>query len=358
MIPCTRRAPVVVKAAAVLLVSSIAAASAHTAEIVTRDTFVNHRSVDGVYARYKLDPTVLLHVREVVLEGNERNAAREGKVIVFAHGLTTPGYIAFDTDCDGCSAMRFFALAGWDTFTLDYEGYGRSTRQPTMEFPEAFPDAPPPTLTEVDVDDLGRAIDYVRNLRGVEKVHLLGWSLAASRTAPIYTIQNPDKVARLVLFAPAYRYLGALFEPGRAQAEASKAKKALLTRPLVATFYRFGAKEEGLIPGAFEAYRDGMLDGDPRSAEFGGQVRYPAGRLYDFLKANPQFDASKITVPTLVIRGAQDTFGSTEDSQRLTAEIGASIKKFVEIPNGSHNLPFEKVNRLFYQTVQDFLEGK
>jgi len=340
-----------------LICAMLAALPAFAGDIVTRDTFVNHKSVDGVYAKYKLDPAVLIHVREVVLEGNELRAAREGKVLVLAHGLTTPGFIAFDTPCDGCSMMRFFALAGWDVFALDYEGYGRSTRQPSMEYPEAFPDAPPPTLTEVDVDDLGRVVDWVRDTRGVGKVHLLGWSLGASRTAPIYTIQHADRVAKLVLFAPAYRSLGPVFEPGRANAESSKAKKVLLTRPSLAGFIRFGAKEEGLIPGGFEAYRDGMLGGDPRSAEFGGQIRYPAGRLYDFLRANPQFDASRVTVPTLIIRGTQDTFGSTEDGQKLLSELGASTKKFVEIPNGSHNLPFEKVNRLFYQTVQEFLEA-
>jgi pimeloyl-ACP methyl ester carboxylesterase len=337
--------------------ASLIAIPATANEIVTRDTFVNHKSVDGVYAKYKLDPTVLIHVREVVQEGAERYAAREGKVLVLAHGLTTPGFIAFDSQCDGCSMMHFFALAGWDVFALDYEGYGRSTRQPAMEYPEAYPDAPAPTLTEVDVDDLARVVEWVRDTRGVSKVHLLGWSLGASRTAPIYTIQHGDRVTKLVLFAPAYRNLGILFEPRRGEAEASKAKKVLLTRPSITGFYRLGAKEEGLIPGAFEAFRDGMLGGDPRSAEFGGQVRYPAGRLYDFLRSNPQFDAAKIVVPTLVIRGTQDTFGTTEDSQKLTAELGAATKKFVEIPNGSHNLPYEKVNRLFYQTVLEFLEA-
>jgi pimeloyl-ACP methyl ester carboxylesterase len=342
---------------AVTLVAGSIAIPAFANEIVTRDLFINHKSVDGVYAKYKLDPTVLIHVREVVQEGAERYAAKDGKVLILAHGLTTPGWVAFDSQCNGCSMMRYFAVAGWDVFALDYEGYGRSTRQPTMEFPEAYPDAPPPTLTEVDVDDLGRVVEWVRDTRGVSKVHLLGWSLGASRTAPIYTLQHSDRVAKLVLFAPAYRYLGAVFEPGRANAESAKAKKMLLTRPSVTGFYRFGAKEEGLIPGAFEKYRDGMMDGDPRSAEFGGQIRYPAGRLYDFLRANPQYDASKVTVPTLIIRGTQDTFGSTEDSQKLLSELGSATKKFVEIPNGSHNLPYEKVNRLFYQTVLEFLEA-
>jgi pimeloyl-ACP methyl ester carboxylesterase len=342
---------------AVLAALAFSPFAANAAEPVTTDYYVTHRSIDEVYAGSKMDPTVLIHLREVVLPGNERRAPGEGKVLVLAHGATTPGYIAFDAACGGCSMMRFFALAGWDVFTLDYEGYGLSTRQPTMDYPEAFPQAKAPTHTEVAVDDLARAIEFARALRGVDKVHVLGWSLGASRTAPIYTIQHPERVARLVLFAPGYRSLGA-FDSSRGQADATEARKVLLSRPSLAGWQRFGATEQSLVPDALEVYRAAMLASDPRSGELGGQVRYPAGRIADLLRGNPQFDASKIKLPTLVIRGANDTFGSTADSERLVEEIGSAAKKFVEIPGGSHMLPYERVNQAFFQAVQEFLEAK
>lgn len=340
-----------------LLAGLLVAPALRAADVVTTDYYVNHKSIDDAYRQAKADPTVLLHVRELVLAGNERSAPREGKVIVFAHGLTVPGYIAFDLPCEVCSIMRHFALAGWDCFTLDYEGYGRSTRQPTMDFPEAFPNAKAPTHTEVDVDDLARVVEFVRSLRGVDKVHLLGWSLAASRTAPIYTIQHSERVAKLVLFAPAYRNLG-LLEPNRGQADASEAKKVLLTRPAIEGWLRLGATAETVMPGAFETFRDAMLASDPRSGEQGGQVRFPGGRMVDFLRSNPQFDAAKITVPTLVIRGVLDTFGTAADSKRLVEEIGAVTKQFIEIPGGSHSLPWERVNTQFFEEVRKFLEAK
>ena len=324
---------------------------------IATDYYVTHRSIDPAYSQNGLDPTVLIHVREVVLAGNERRAPAEGKVVLFAHGATTPGYIAFDAPCEKCSIMRYFALAGWDAFSLDYEGYGRSTRQPTMDYPEAFPDTPAPTHTDVAVDNLARVVEFIRALRGVDKVHLLGWSLGASRTAPIYTIQHPERVARLVLFAPGYRSLGQ-FDSFRERAPIIEAGKRLLVRPSVAGWMRFGATGESLRPGTFAAYRMAMLNSDPQSGELGGQVRYPGGRIADLLSANPQFDASRIAVPTMVIRGALDTFGSTEDSQQLVDELGSSEKKLVEIPGGSHNLPFEKVSEVFFQAVLEFMEGK
>src|SRR4029077_2239353 len=46
-------------------------------------------------------------------------------------------------------------------------------------------------------------VDRIRALRHVEKVSLLGWSQGGPRSGG-YAAQHPDKVARLVLLAPAY----------------------------------------------------------------------------------------------------------------------------------------------------------
>jgi len=69
-------------------------------------------------------------------------------------------------------------------------------------------------------------------------------------------------------------------------------------------------------------------------------------------------DAAKITVPTLVIRGALDTFGTREDSQLLTAELGSAVKQYVDIPNASHFMQYEKANVQFFKAIKDFLEAK
>jgi alpha-beta hydrolase superfamily lysophospholipase len=112
------------------------------------------------------------------------------------------------------------------------------------------------------------------------------------------------------------------------------------------------------VPGAFEAFRAAVLASDPKSGELGGVFRAPAGRSVDQFRANPQFDAAKITVPTLVIRGALDTFGTREDSQLLTAELGSEVKQYVDIPNASHFMHYEKANVQFFKAIKDFLEAK
>jgi pimeloyl-ACP methyl ester carboxylesterase len=329
-----------------------------SADIVTNDYFLSHKSIEPSYEQYKLDPSVVIHLREVVLAGRERTAPNEGKVLLLLHGYSVPGYIAFDLTHENCSMMRYFANAGWDTFAIDYEGHGMSTDPPLMDLPSAFPGAMAPIHSDVAINDVERAFSFISNLRGVTKVDVLGWSLGASRTAPIYTIRHQDTVRKLVLFAPGYMNLGFIERHRRNANFIDTELKVLTSSPDLAGWYSFGSKPEILVPGAFEAYRHLMLASDPKSGELGGIFRIPAGRFVDLLRAKPQFDASKIIVPTLVIRGALDTFSIEDDCRLLTEQLGSQDKSFVNIPDASHMIPYEKANVEFFKTVKDFYERK
>jgi pimeloyl-ACP methyl ester carboxylesterase len=321
------------------------------------DYFVSHTSNEPFYAEQKLDPRVSLHIREVVLPGRERTVAEDGKVLLLIHGYSVPGYVAFDTDHENCSMMRHFARAGWDTFALDLEGFGLSTRPLVMDNPAAFPDSKAPMHSDVTLRDVERAVDFISALRGVEQVHLLGWSQGATLEAPLYAIRHPQKVASLVLFGTSYDNSASMEERKETAAE-DEAQKVLQSVPASERWAGLGTKEEIVVPGCFEAHRIALLASDPKSGELGGAVRVPAGRSIDEGLADPYFDATKITVPTLVIRGDADTSAVREDNQRLTDALGGTVKKYVEIPNGGHFLHFENVNMQFYAAVQAFLEAE
>src|SRR3989454_4659109 len=236
----------------VLLPSRSPALAGMVGTLVTTDYFVSYTSIEPSYTQYHLELHVVLHVREVVLAGRERTAPKEGKVVLLLHGATAPGTVAFDLNYEQCSMMRYLAQAGWDTFALDFEGYGLSTRPLVMDTPTAFPDSKAPIHTEVALTNVERAIEFISTLRRVQQVSLLGWSLAASREAPLYTIRHPEQVAKLVLFAPGYKHLG-FAEGARARADALETKeKVSYNRPTVEGWYQFGSKEEILVSGAFE----------------------------------------------------------------------------------------------------------
>ena len=137
-----------------------------------------------------------------------------------------------------------------------------------------------------------------------------------------------------------------------------EAQKVLHSVPTPERWAGLGTKEEHIAPGCFEAHRQALLASDPKSGELGGAVRVPAGRTVDEALAEPDFDAAKISVPTLVIRGDADTSAKREDNQKLMAALGSTVKEYVEIPNGGHFLQFENVNMEFYQALQNFLEAE
>ena len=165
----------------------------------------------------------LLYVRERVQAATiARGGDLEGRVVLFVHGAGTPAEVAFDVPYGDFSWMAFLASNGYDVFSVDMTGYGRSTRPPSMNDPcnlsedaqralgigvaraPCTPSHPGPATTIAsDWADIDAAVDYVRELRSVERVHMIGWSLGGPRAGG-YASQFPEKVERLVLLAPAY----------------------------------------------------------------------------------------------------------------------------------------------------------
>jgi pimeloyl-ACP methyl ester carboxylesterase len=226
-----------------------------------------------------------------------------------------------------------------------------------MGDPAAFPCSKAPMHSDVTVRNVERVVDVISALRGVEQVHLLGWSQGASLEAPLYASQHPEKVAKLVLFGAAYD--NPMSEEERKKSAADgEAQKVIHSVPSLERWAGLGTKEEFVVPGCFDAHREALLASDPKSGELGGAVRVPAGRAVDSDLADPYFDAAKITMPTLVIRGGADTDAQREDNQKLMNALGSTVKEYVEIPDGGHFLHFENVNMQFYEAVQNFLEAE
>ncbi|MFL6692800.1 MAG: alpha/beta hydrolase, partial [Ramlibacter sp.] len=161
--------------------------------------------------------TTRLYVREVTAP-----AATGRPVVLFVHGAGTPAEVSFDAPYADYSWMAYLAHAGFDVFSMDMTGYGRSTRPAAMndacnvsrEQQAAFVPALIPahcapsyphqmTTLASDWHDVDAVVDRIRGLRHVEKLNLVAWSLGGPRSGG-YAAQHADKVAKLVLLAPAY----------------------------------------------------------------------------------------------------------------------------------------------------------
>ena len=55
--------------------------------------------------------------------------------MLFVHGAGTPAEVAFDVPYQDYSWMAYLARAGFDVFSVDMTGYGRSTRPAPMNDP-------------------------------------------------------------------------------------------------------------------------------------------------------------------------------------------------------------------------------
>ena len=212
-------APTLAVVSAVLALAATPRAADDAQRLLGIDHYVR---VSSIVPSMKGQPAQV-YVRERVSAGVAlRGGAGPEKVVLFVHGAGTPAEVAFDVQMPGYSWMAYLAEAGFDVFSMDTEGYGRSTRPPAMNDPcnlapaqqgqfvpslLAAPCAPTTsgqvTTIASDWHDIDAVVEYIRRVRGAQKVSLVAWSLGGPRAGG-YAAQHPDRVLRMVLLAPAY----------------------------------------------------------------------------------------------------------------------------------------------------------
>lgn len=109
--------------------------------------------------------------------------------VVLVHGSSLAGQPSFDLTVPGhadYSMMDWLAHRGWDVWTLDHEGYGRSS------VTEGNSDI------ACGVEDLRAALPVIAEASGAEACHLYGMSSGALRAAA-FAQAEPGRVARLAL---------------------------------------------------------------------------------------------------------------------------------------------------------------
>lgn len=164
----------------------------------------------------------------------ERNGSRHKKsqkVVLMIHGRSIPVLAGLDFGTGRYNWALSLARAGFDVFLLDYQGSGRSPRpkmddpcnanpaQQSILIPNPLPSPCPPSYpfqfanSQSEWDELDTVIDYIRALRKVEKVHIIGWSAASFSVGP-YAIQHPDKVKSIFFLAPIFPPNGRASKPG------------------------------------------------------------------------------------------------------------------------------------------------
>ncbi len=125
-----------------------------------------------------------------------QKAPADGKApagtVLFVHGSSMASQPTFDLQVPGrpySSAMDYFVDQGFETWTLDLRGYGRSDKRPGTRA----------TIAE-GAEDLSAATDYILKTRDCGPFHVYGISSGALRAAA-FTEMHPERVKRLALDA-------------------------------------------------------------------------------------------------------------------------------------------------------------
>jgi len=303
------------------------------------------------------EPGIEIYVRNK--RPADMTAFRPERTLLFVHGATYPAHTSFDLKLDGVSWMDYIAARGYDVYLLDIRGYGKSTRPREMD---DKPDANAPVVRGVTaVKDISAVVDFILKRRSIPRLNLLGWSWGTTLMAT-YTTENPGKVERLVLYAPAWiRTTPSLSRPaGPLGAYRAVAREQAKSRWLTGVPED---KKATLIPaGWFESWADATFATDPVGAKMTPPVlRAPNGVQQDgdefFSAGKPYYDPGKITVPTLLVHAEWDRDTPAYMAQTLfPLLVNAPGKRYVQLPEGTHTIMMEKNRLMLFEAVQAFLD--
>ena len=310
-----------------------------------------------------------LYVRERVLPGTAlRSRDLEDRVILFVHGAGTPAEVAFDAP--GASWMAFLAEAGYDAFSMDMTGYGRSTRPPVMNDPcnmsagqqeEFIPTLIPEpceasygfaaTTIASDWHDLDAVVDYIRELRGVDRVHLAAWSLGGPRAGG-YAVRHPDKVASIIQLSPAYSRTRSAEVPENLPVPGTTMTKQSKSDFATGWDRQLGCSDQ-FEPAVREAVWAEMLASDPVGATWGTGVRR-APRVTSWGWGTEEVTQQQ--TPMLLIAPETDGQVSPVRVRELFEDLGASNKVLMHLACSSHLAMWETNRSVLFGASLEWLQ--
>lgn len=269
--------------------------------------------------------------------GTPEPRAASRPVLFLVHGSSLSAQTSFDLvvpERGEYSTMDVFARYGFDVWTMDHEGYGKSDR----------------TSGNSDiasgVEDLRAAMAVVARETGQTRCHFLGESSGALR-AGAFAMAEPARVGRMVLTALTYTGKGSPTLGKRAeQVEYFKTHHLRL-------------RDRAMIESIFTRDRPGTTDPAVPAAVaamelvFGDQV--PTGTYLDMTAHLPVIDPARIAAPVAVMRGAHDGIATMEDLWEFFEKLPNGDKQFTVIAGAAHALGTCRQRGAFWHAAQAFL---
>jgi alpha-beta hydrolase superfamily lysophospholipase len=253
------------------------------------------------------------------------------------HGSSYSGKTMFDLQVPnrtGYSMMDHFARLGYEVWTMDHEGYGRSQRT------EGNSDI------QSGVEDLAVAMSVIEKESGSARLAFFGQSSGALRAAR-FANQHPQRVDKLALDAFVYTGKDA---PTLVERKKNLPRyQASNRRPVSREFYRSVFTRDH--SGAAEAMLgDVVADEELR---YGDSV--PTGTYVDMTTKLPLVDPEKVQCPVLIVRAEHDGIATDEDITAFYSRLPNPDKQMVKIGGLAHTAMLGVNRARFFHALHAFL---
>ena len=237
------------------------------------------------------DVKLYIYRKRLVDDGNEAKP-----VLFLVHGSTPSSRGSYDLQMPGreYSLMDRMAGLGWDVWTMDHEGYGRSTHSGRH------------CGIMVGVEDLKAAMPVVEKATGRSSLMMYGQSSGAIR-AGVFAMHEPARVERLILDAFTYTGTDAP-EIDRRRAAADKYRANPSRSVSVATYLSIFNRDK---PGTYEPIVAQALAEE--ELKHGDSV--PSGTYLDMAVNMPMVDPRRVQCPVCLIRAEHD--GNASEAELL-----------------------------------------
>jgi pimeloyl-ACP methyl ester carboxylesterase len=259
-------------------------------------------------------------------------------VLFMVHGSSNSSRSSYDLQVPArgeYSMMDVFARNGFDVWTMDHEGYGKSSRSSGN------------ADIKSGVEDLKLAAEVVKRETGQGKASYFGTSSGAIR-AGAFAQAAPDRVDRLVLSAFTYKGEGSPTLADRAkQVDYYRTHNTRLRdRAMIHSIFT----RDSLASSYDTAVVDAMAD---QELKYGDQV--PTGTYLDMTANLPLVDPLKVKAPVLLIRGDHDGIATVDDLVDFFRQLPNGDRQFAIIPQTAHNPTLGKNRFLYWYAVNAFL---
>ena len=259
-------------------------------------------------------------------------------VLFLVHGSSNSARSSFDLSVPGrgeYSLMNVFAGYGFDVWTMDHDGYGRSGSSGNN------------SDIASSVEDLKAATELVARESGREAFHFCGTSSGAIR-AGAFAMTRPERVDRLVLVA--FTYKGTASPTLGRRAERLEYyrthNRRLRDREMIRSIFTRDGHASGYDPAVADAVAEEEL-------KFGDQV--PTGTYLDMTANLPLVHPEKVKSPVLLVRGEHDGIATVEDLQDFYRQLPSGDRQFAILPDVAHSVIWSKNRHLFWHAMRGFL---